>query len=78
MMDERAWGIVLILGFTAAVVIVATVVISQIFSLARIKASGEVAAERGATRDEQQRVAAELGELRSRVAMMEKQLHEAT
>jgi len=78
MMDERAWGIVLILGFIAAVVIVVTVVISQIFSLARIKASGEVATERGATREERQRVAAEFGELRTRVSMMEKQLHEAT
>jgi type VI protein secretion system component VasK len=78
MKDERAWGIVLILGFTAAVVIVVTVVISQIFSLARIKASGEVAAERGATREDRQRVAAELGGLRTRVSMMEKQLHQAT
>ena len=77
-MDERGWGIVLILGFTAAVVIMAVVVISQIFSLARIKASGEVAAEHGATHEEQRRVAAELGELRTRVSVMEKRLHETT
>ncbi len=36
----------------------------------------EVAAERGATREEERRVAAELGELRTRVAVMEKRLHE--
>jgi hypothetical protein len=77
-MDERGWGIVLILGLTAAVVVLAVVVISQIFSLARIKASGEVAAEHGVTREEQRRVAAELDELRTRVSMMEKRLHEAT
>jgi hypothetical protein len=76
-MDERGWGIVLILGLTAAVVIVVVAVISQIFSLARIKASGEVTADRGATREEQRRVAAELGELQTRVSVMEKRLHEA-
>ena len=75
-MDDRGWGIVLILGLTTAVVVIAVVVISQIFSLARIKASGEVTADRGATHEEQRRVAAELGELRTRVAVMEKRLHE--
>ena len=75
-MDERGWGIVLILGLTTAVVIVAVVVILQIFALARIKASSEGATESGATREEQRRVAAELGEIRTRVAAMEMRLHE--
>jgi hypothetical protein len=74
-MTENAWGIILILGLTAGVVTVIVVLITQIFALARIREARDAALDRPAD-DEQRRVAAELGELHTRLAALEQRLPE--
>lgn len=90
-MGDTGWGIVFVLGLTAAIAAVIIVALWQIFAVARTEVAAktalarddafrslasEVAAAHQAIADEQRKIAADLAELRERTTSIEKMMRE--
>jgi cytoskeletal protein RodZ len=90
-MSDAGWGIVFILGIVAAISLIASIWVWQVFRTQQANTASEtVIAQDGAYRalaeevttatrksaQEQERIAAELAEVRSRLAAIEKLLAE--